>query len=129
MRIFPWELCCRHQAPCSCTAPAAEGILQELMQLERSINSLGIHQPPRAGCHSLRFLISATHAPTCMSCYAAGNIPRSPKQTKTAKSTTKNTTPFPMHCLHQIPFATGMEELALFQGSATSNKPEAKWFQ
>lgn len=34
-----------------------------------------------------------------------------------------------MHGLHQIPFATGMGEMALFQANATSNKPEAKWFQ
>lgn len=71
MRIFPQELRCRRQAPYSCTAPAAEGILQELMQLERSINSLDIHQPPRAGCHRLCFDISTTHAPTCMSYYVA----------------------------------------------------------
>lgn len=29
----------------------------------------------------------------------------------------------------QLPFATRMEELALFQGSASSNKLEANWFQ
>lgn len=73
------------------------------------------------------FLISITHAPTCMTVYgvAPGNITRSPKQIETAKSST----PFPMHGLHQIPFATGMGEMALFQANATSNKPEAKWFQ
>lgn len=113
---------------CSCPAPGAEGILQELMQLERSINPLDTHQPPRAGCHRLCFLISTTHAPTLLSYYvaASGNISRSPKQIEIANRQLTSITPFPMHGLHQIPFATGMEELAFFQEIATAVKPKAK---
>lgn len=96
----PWELYWRWQAPCSCTAPAAKGILQELMQLERSINSLDIYQPSRAGCHKM---FPHKHYSCLYYGAAPGNISGSLKERES--HTQKSTTTKKHNCTAQLPFS------------------------